>query len=125
MTHPRLFTAVIAGSLILAACGGGAAPASSPAAPSSPAPASAAAKPSAAAALASTSAKPAASAAASAAAGAALKLGVLLPFTGPLSVAGKDNQDSISLYLEQTGGSLAGRKVELVNADDAADGQVG
>ncbi|HLQ31074.1 MAG TPA: ABC transporter substrate-binding protein [Chloroflexota bacterium] len=132
--YPRLFSPVLLFALVLAACGG---TASAPAAPSSPPPASAAANPSTAALAASASVKPAASAAvpvsasavakpaASAAAGAPLKIGILLPFTGPLSVAGKDNQDVITLYLENNNGQLAGRKVELVNADDAADGQVG
>jgi len=50
---------------------------------------------------------------------------MLLPFTGPLAKAGQDNQDSFDLYLESTGGTLGGRKVELVKADDAGSGDVG
>jgi branched-chain amino acid transport system substrate-binding protein len=121
--------------LSLAACGGAAAPSAAPAsAPASkPAAASAAAsvKP-AASAAASASAKPAASAAATAsakpaastAAGGTLKIGMLLPYTGPLAQAGIDNQQSFDLYLEQTGGTLGGRKVELVKADDQGNADV-
>jgi len=131
---------VVLPAMLLAACGG-ASPTQS-AAPSSPvsasAPVSKSSVPASSAAAASpalspagsgsAAAKPAASAgagASAAAAGTPLKLGLLLPLTGPLSLNGKDNQDTINLYLEQTGGQLAGRKIELVTADDAADGTVG
>lgn len=119
-------------ALVVAGCGG-----TAPASPSASAPASAApAKPSAAAsAAASASAKPAASAAASgaasaaakpagsAAAGGTLKIGMLLPYTGPLAQAGIDNQASFDLYLEHAGGMLGGRKAELVKADDQGSGE--
>ncbi|HLQ31077.1 MAG TPA: ABC transporter substrate-binding protein [Chloroflexota bacterium] len=52
-------------------------------------------------------------------------MGMLLPYTGPLAQAGIDNQNSFDLYLEQTGGTLGGRKVELVKADDQGSGDVG
>jgi branched-chain amino acid transport system substrate-binding protein len=116
-------------ALALAACGG-AAPSSPPASAS----AAAASKPAASVAAASASAKPAASGAtagsagakpaAPAAAGGPLKIGMLLPYTGPLSQAGIDNQASFDLYLEQTGGTLGGRKVELIKADDQANADV-
>ena len=118
--------------LVLSACGGAAAPASS----SAPAPASsaAAAKPAASAnaavsgkPAASASAKPAASTSAAAkpaASGGTLKIGMLLPFTGPLAQAGIDNENSFNLYLDQTGGTLGGRKVELDKADDQGEGGV-
>src|SRR5579883_2275231 len=125
----KLFPTSLAIILALGACGGAAAPSAAPVS-SAAAPASAAAKPSAAA---SASAKPAASAAAStaasakpaasAAAGGTLKIGMLLPYTGPLAQAGIDNQASFDLYLEQTGGTLGGRKVELVKADDQGSGE--
>lgn len=74
------------------------------------------------------SAKPAASGSAAANAAAAsgtLKIGEELPFTGPLSLAGVDNDAIFNLYLEQTGGTLGGRKVELVKADDQGSADVG
>ena len=125
----KLVPAGLTALLVLSACGGAAAPASS----SAPAPASsAAAKPATSAGAsakpaASAVAKPAASASAAAkpgASGAPLKIGMLLPFTGPLAQAGIDNENSFNLYLDQTGGTLGGRKVELDKADDQAEGGV-
>ena len=85
-----VLTIGFAAALALAACGGSVAPASlagSPTPPASkPAPASGAAKPS-----------PSAAASAAASGGAAatgpIKIGDLLPLTGPQSSAGKDNED--------------------------------
>src|SRR5690348_17011193 len=115
----RPFTLVLA--LALAACGGSAAPASSTA----PA-GSAAAKP--ASAAASPSAKPAASAGASAKPAAAassgpIKIGVVEPLTGSLSPNGKDGRDGFSLFLDSINSTVAGRKLEVSEADSqgAAD----
>jgi branched-chain amino acid transport system substrate-binding protein len=130
MRRPRARCLVpFALGLALAACGGTATVSTSPPPASTAGSAGAASKP-AASAAASASAKPAASAAASAstagsaAANATLKIGELLPFTGPLSQAGIDNDQVFNLYLEQTGGTLGGRKVELVKADDQASADV-
>ena len=122
-------------ALALSACGGGAsAPASSaPPAPASaaaskpaaaastPASAAAAGKP-AAAASGSASAKPAASgsAAAKPAAGGSIKIGYINSTTGSLANVGKDNDDAFQLYLDSIGGTIAGRKIEMSFADDAA-----
>jgi branched-chain amino acid transport system substrate-binding protein len=131
--------ALLAIAALLAACGGSAAPASvptsAPAAPTS-APASKpaasvpagsavasakpAASPSAPPAGASGAAKPAASAAAS---GGVIKVGIVLPLTGPLADVGKDNQDGFNLYLQAINSTVSGRKIEPVYADSkgAAD----
>ncbi len=119
-------------ALSLAACGGSAAPSvapsTAPAGPSS-APSSAAAKP---AASGGASAKPAASGAASAkpaASGAAaantssIKVGLIEPLTGALSPNGKDGRDGFNLFLESINSTVAGRKIEVIEADSqgAAD----
>ncbi len=136
MALPKRVAAVAGAAFLITACGGTAAPAS----PASAVPiqSSAAAQPASAAATQSSApAKPALAAPASvspagsaakpagSAAAGPLKIGLLLPFTGPLSVSGRDNDDVISLYLQQTGGTLAGRQVELVKADDAAQADTG
>ncbi|MDE3077824.1 MAG: ABC transporter substrate-binding protein, partial [Chloroflexota bacterium] len=119
----KLLIPALAVAMLAAACGG-AAPASSPAAaPGSaqPAPARASsAAPSNAAAKAPASSAPAAAAPAG-----PLKIGVVLPATGPLSINGNDNQDAMNLYLASKGGKLAGREIQLVYADDAGQPDTG
>jgi len=110
--------------LAFAACGGGAAPASSPVAPAA---SLAAAKPSAAA---SASAKPAASAsaaasAAAAASGAPIKIGLIQPLTSIYANQGKDHVDGFKLYLDSIDNNVAGRKIELVVADNQSSVDTG
>ena len=116
----RKYSALLLAAL-LTACGGAAAPAaSSPAAgssPPAPASASAAAKPSAGA---SAAAKPAAGAS-----GQPIKIGVILPLTGPLSPISKDEQDGFSAYLSTINSSVAGRPIQLVYADGQGQADVG
>lgn len=111
---------VVGLSLFLGACGGSAPP-SSPAPPASSPAASAAAVSAKPATSASPSAKSAASASASAAAkpaaGGPVKIGMLLPLTGPQSSVGKDHQDGLKLYLSSVNNTIAGRPVELIVAD--------
>jgi branched-chain amino acid transport system substrate-binding protein len=47
-----------------------------------------------------------------------LKIGLVLPMSGPFSSYGKHIEQGARLYLEQVGGSFAGRKVELIVKDD-------
>src|SRR5581483_6574825 len=105
-------TAILVGLTVLAACGGGAAPAGSPA--SSPAAASAAAKP----AGASASAKPVASAAASASSTGSIKVGFIVPLTGVAAPVGQDNLDGFNVYLQSINNTVAGRKIEVVTGDE-------
>ena len=46
-----------------------------------------------------------------------IKIGLLVPLTGPLATPGTDMVDGFKLYWEQVGNSAGGRKVEYVIAD--------
>ncbi|HEX6513166.1 MAG TPA: ABC transporter substrate-binding protein [Chloroflexota bacterium] len=106
----RLF---VGGALaaLLAACGGSAAPTSPAGSPVSSAgipPASASAP--------AASAKPTASTAAATNKG-TIKIGYLLPLTGPQAAIGKDNEDGMKLYLSSVNSTMAGRPVEVTFSD--------
>lgn len=47
-----------------------------------------------------------------------LKIGLVLPMSGPFSSYGKQIEHGARLYLDQCGGEIAGRKVELIIKDD-------
>lgn len=47
-----------------------------------------------------------------------LKIGMVLPMSGPFAAYGKQIEHGARLYLQQAGGSFAGRKVELIIKDD-------
>lgn len=47
-----------------------------------------------------------------------LKIGLVLPMSGPFSAYGKQIEHGARLYLEQSGGTFSGRKVELIIKDD-------
>jgi len=47
-----------------------------------------------------------------------LKVGLVLPMSGPFSSYGKHIENGARLYLQQTGGVFSGRKVELIIKDD-------
>ncbi|HEX6513024.1 MAG TPA: ABC transporter substrate-binding protein [Chloroflexota bacterium] len=111
----------------LAGCGGTAPPANS-----APAPASAAisAKPAVSgAASAPASAKPTASTGAStsvsAAAGGSIRIGYITDLTGTTAQFGKDGVDGTNLFFDSLGGSVAGRKIEVIPADDEIKPDVG
>lgn len=55
--------------------------------------------------------------------GGTLKIGVLAPFSGIYTVAGNPVKDGAAFWLKQHGGKLAGRKVDLVVADDKSTTQ--
>jgi branched-chain amino acid transport system substrate-binding protein len=46
-----------------------------------------------------------------------IKIGFLIPLTGPLATPGRDMNDGFSLYWEQAGHSAGGRKVQITVAD--------
>ena len=48
-----------------------------------------------------------------------LKIGLILPMTGPFASHGKQITNGIKLYLAQNGDTIAGRKVQLIIKDDA------
>ena len=53
-----------------------------------------------------------------------IKIGLLEPLTGPFALIAKDNSDGHALYLDKLGGSVAGRKIELIVEDTEAKGDV-
>jgi branched-chain amino acid transport system substrate-binding protein len=48
-----------------------------------------------------------------------LKIGLVLPMTGPFAAYGKQIEHGVRLYLEKNGDTIAGRKVELIVKDDS------
>jgi branched-chain amino acid transport system substrate-binding protein len=54
-----------------------------------------------------------------AASAADLKIGVILPMSGPFASHGKQIMNGIKLYLAQNGDTIAGRKVQLILKDDS------
>ncbi len=49
----------------------------------------------------------------------ALKIGVILPMTGPSASTGKQIEGAIKLWMQQTGGKAGNRKIEVLLKDDA------
>jgi branched-chain amino acid transport system substrate-binding protein len=47
-----------------------------------------------------------------------LKIGMVLPMSGPFAAYGKQIEHGVRLYLQEAGGNLAGRKAELIIKDD-------
>ena len=47
-----------------------------------------------------------------------LKIGLILPMTGPYATYGKKIENGVRLYLAQHGKTIAGREVEIITADD-------
>ncbi len=56
---------------------------------------------------------------------ASIKVGLIEPLTGPFADLAKDNIDGFNLYLSSVGGTVAGRKIEVVTADDRGQTDVG
>jgi len=50
-----------------------------------------------------------------------LRIGVLLPLTGPFASTGKQMDSAIRLFMAQNGDSVAGRRIELVVKDDSGN----
>ena len=48
-----------------------------------------------------------------------IKIGLILPMTGQSASTGRQIDAAVKLYLAQTGGSVAGRKIEVLVKDDA------
>ncbi len=48
-----------------------------------------------------------------------LKVGLILPMTGPFASTGRQIDAAVKLYLAQNGNSVAGKKVEVILKDDA------
>lgn len=54
-----------------------------------------------------------------------IKVGVILPLTGPSAAIGQEDLKGIQLAIEEAGGKIGGRRVELVIADDQNSPNVG
>ena len=48
----------------------------------------------------------------------AIKIGLILPMTGPFTSTGKQIAAAVNLYVQQNGSTVAGRKVEVILKDD-------
>src|SRR5439155_23985431 len=55
----------------------------------------------------------------------ALKIGVLMPTSGVFAVLGKYQLNGIRFAVEEAGGEVVGRKIELVHEDDEGKPDVG
>jgi branched-chain amino acid transport system substrate-binding protein len=62
---------------------------------------------------------------ASAAGQGAVKVGMVMPMTGPLAAAGQQVIAGARLYIKQHGDRVAGKQVELIVRDDASSGETG
>lgn len=47
-----------------------------------------------------------------------IKIGLILPMTGPFTSTGKQISAAVNLYLQQNGTTVAGRKIEIILKDD-------
>ncbi|MFL5028505.1 MAG: ABC transporter substrate-binding protein, partial [Xanthobacteraceae bacterium] len=50
----------------------------------------------------------------------AVKIGLILPMTGQQTSTGKQIDAAVRLYMQQNGGTVAGKKIEVILKDDAA-----
>ena len=48
-----------------------------------------------------------------------LKVGLILPMTGPFASTGRQIEAAARLYVQQNGDTVGGKKIELVVKDDA------
>ncbi|MFI4982794.1 MAG: ABC transporter substrate-binding protein, partial [Nevskiales bacterium] len=48
-----------------------------------------------------------------------VKIGLIIPMTGPFQGTGKQTEAAVKLYMQQHGDTVAGRKVEVILRDDA------
>jgi branched-chain amino acid transport system substrate-binding protein len=51
----------------------------------------------------------------------AVKVGLILPMTGPFTSTGKQIESAVRLYMQQNGTTVAGKKIEVVVKDDTGN----
>jgi branched-chain amino acid transport system substrate-binding protein len=66
-----------------------------------------------------------AAAAGTASAEGTVRIGMVMPMTGPLAAAGQQVVAGARLYIKQHGSSVAGKRIELIVRDDASSGETG
>ena len=49
-----------------------------------------------------------------------VKIGLILPMTGPQASTGKQIDAGVKLYMQQHGATVAGKKIEVILKDDGA-----
>src|SRR3954470_22163460 len=54
----------------------------------------------------------------------ALKVGLILPMTGPFASTGRQIEAAAKLYMQQQGDTVAGRKIQLIVKDDTGTADV-
>ena len=54
----------------------------------------------------------------------ALKIGLILPMTGPFASTGRQVEAAVKLYMQQKGDEVAGRKIQLIVKDDTGSADV-
>jgi branched-chain amino acid transport system substrate-binding protein len=54
-----------------------------------------------------------------------VKIGMVMPMTGPLAAAGQQVMAGARLYIKQHGDVVAGKRIELIVRDDASSGETG
>src|SRR5688572_23676785 len=50
-----------------------------------------------------------------------VKVGLILPMTGPFTSTGKQIDAAVRLYVQQNGATVAGKKVEVILKDDGGN----
>ena len=55
----------------------------------------------------------------------AVKIGMVMPMTGPLAAAGQQVLAGARLYIKQHGDTVSGKRIELIVRDDASSGETG
>jgi branched-chain amino acid transport system substrate-binding protein len=53
-----------------------------------------------------------------------VKIGLILPLSGPFTSTGKQIEAAVRLYMQQKGATVAGKKIELIVKDDGANADV-
>src|SRR3954454_9981193 len=48
----------------------------------------------------------------------AIRIGLIIPLTGPFTTVGQEMQGAARLYVQHNGDTVAGRKIELIVRDD-------
>src|SRR5215218_10132814 len=54
----------------------------------------------------------------------AVKIGLILPMTGPFASTGRQIEAAAKLYMQQKGDTVAGRKIQLILKDDTGTADV-